>query len=53
MFIREETETAEEIRIEPSAIENRTRLLLSKRDNPVQRVEGLERLMAEFDPNCS
>ena len=50
-----ETDTTEEIRIEPSLIENRVRLfqLLSKRNNPVQRVESIERQMALFDPNGS
>ena len=48
-----ETEATDEIRTEPFAIENRMRLLLSKRDNPIQRVEDLERLMAEIDPNRS
>jgi hypothetical protein len=49
-----ETETTEEIYSEPSSlIENRTKLLLLKRDNPPQRVLNLERMMAEFDPNGS
>jgi hypothetical protein len=49
-----ETETTEEIHRESSSlIENRTRLLLLKRDTPLQRVLDLERMMAEFDPNGS
>jgi hypothetical protein len=48
-----ETETTEEICIESFAIDNHMRLLLSRRNNPVQRVEDLERMMAEFDPNRS
>jgi hypothetical protein len=51
--IETETETTEEIRLEPSLLENRTMLLLSKHDNPVHRVLNLERMMAEFDPNRS
>jgi hypothetical protein len=52
--IETEIETTQDVRLQsPSLIENRTRLLLSKRDNPVHRVEGLERMMALFDPNCS
>jgi hypothetical protein len=48
-----ETEMTEEIRLEPSVIGNRTRLLLSKRDTPDHRAENIERMMAEFDPNGS
>jgi hypothetical protein len=51
--IETDTETTEEIRSEPSLLENRTMLLLSKQDNPVQRVLNLERMMAELDPNRS
>ena len=36
-----EREATEKIRIEPSLIENRTRLLLMKRDNPVQGTKDL------------
>ena len=48
-----ETEITEEIRIEPSLMENRTRLLLSKRDNFTGGLKDLGRMMAEFDPNGS
>jgi hypothetical protein len=48
-----ETEATQDVRTQPSLIENRTRLLLMKRDNSVQRVESLERMMALFDPNGS
>jgi hypothetical protein len=51
--IEEEAETTEEVRIQPSLKENRTRLLLMKRDNSLQRVLSLERMMAEIDPNRS
>jgi hypothetical protein len=52
--IEAETETTEEIRSEPSLVENRTRLLLSKHeDGPIQRVLDIQRMMAEFDPNGS
>jgi hypothetical protein len=51
--IETEKETTEDIRIEPSLIENRTRLLLMKRDTSVQRVLDIERMMALFDPNGS
>ena len=42
-----------ELPMQPIVEENQVKLLLSKRDNPVQRVEDLERLMAEIDPNRS
>jgi hypothetical protein len=50
-----ETETIEESRTEPSLLENRTKLLLSKRDDGLvgQRVLDIQRMMAEFDPNGS
>jgi hypothetical protein len=53
MSIRAETETTEEIRLEPVSTGNSVRLLLSKHDNPVQRVKDLEHLMANIDPNRS
>jgi hypothetical protein len=46
-------EPTQDVRTQPSLIENRTRLLLMKRDNPVQRVLDIERMMALFDPNGS
>lgn len=48
-----ETEAAQDVRVQPFLIENRTRLLLMKRDNSVQRVLDIERMMALFDPNGS
>jgi hypothetical protein len=51
--IEKETETTEEIRVEPSLVKNRTELLLSKRDKPTQKVLDLEWMMAQFDPNRS
>ena len=50
-----ETETIEDVHIEPSLIENRMRLLqlLSKRDSSAQGAKDLERMMAQFDPNGS
>jgi hypothetical protein len=48
-----ETETTQNVRLQPSMIENRTRLLLMKRDNPVQGTKDLARMMALFDTNGS
>ena len=48
-----ETETTEEIHIEPVATESWTKLLLSKRDNLTEGHKDLERMIAEIDPNRS
>jgi hypothetical protein len=42
-----------ELPMQPIGEEDQVKLLLSKRDNSVQRVEDLEWMMAEFDPNSS
>ena len=47
------SETTKKNSVEPSLRENRTRLLLMKRDNSDQGPKNIERMMAQFDPNGS
>jgi hypothetical protein len=53
MSIGLEAEATQDVRTQPSLTENRTRLLLMKRNNSDQRVLDIERMMALFDPNGS
>ena len=49
-----ESETTKKNRVEPFAMENRMSILLSKRNDPVEKgTKDLGRMMALFDPNGS